>query len=136
VIRKTVAHAVCGPTTHEKLTQRRQDAETARRTQQSFAPFAPLREANRAIFRAGAHAGRGATARENVIARSVVCDEAISFVDGEIASQTALAMTGGGDFQNRPLWIDSRNNGPSLLTDGIASFSLIWRLSEQIQESS
>ena len=88
------------------------------------------------IFRTDAHAGRGATADENVIARSVLCDEAISFVDGEIASQTALAMTGGGDFQNRPLWIDSRNNVPSLLTDGIASFSLIWRLSEQIQESS
>jgi hypothetical protein len=52
------------------------------------------------IFRIDAHAGRGATADENVIARSVVCDcasilqdEAISFVDGEIASQTALAMT-------------------------------------------
>ena len=52
------------------------------------------------MFRTGAHAGRGATADENVIARSVVCDcasilqdEAISFVDVEIASQTALAMT-------------------------------------------
>jgi hypothetical protein len=48
---------------------------------------------SRAIFRTDAHAGRGATADENVIARSVFCDEAISFVDGEIASQTALAMT-------------------------------------------
>jgi hypothetical protein len=61
----------------------------------------------RAIFRtllkdadAIAHAGRGATADENVIARSVLCDEAISFVDGEIASQTALAMTGEVDFQS------------------------------------
>ena len=52
-----------------------------------------MRETRGAIFRADAHAGRDATADENVIARSVVCDEAISFVDREIASQTALAMT-------------------------------------------
>jgi len=53
-----------------------------------------------AIFRPVVHAGRDATADENVIARSVVCDEAISFVDGEIASQTALAMTGWNDFRD------------------------------------
>ena len=42
---------------HEKLTQRRQDAEAVRRTQQSFAPFAPLREASRAIFKTAICAG-------------------------------------------------------------------------------
>jgi hypothetical protein len=58
-------------------------------------PWRPLREISDAIFRAGVHAGRGASAHGNVIARSVVCDcasilqdEAISFVDEEIASQT------------------------------------------------
>jgi ABC-type multidrug transport system fused ATPase/permease subunit len=37
-------------TADEKLTQRRQDAEAARRTQRFLAPFAPLREARGAIF--------------------------------------------------------------------------------------
>jgi hypothetical protein len=46
-----IAHAGRDATAHEKLTQRRQDAEAVRRTQQSLAPFAPLREASRAIFR-------------------------------------------------------------------------------------
>jgi oxygen-independent coproporphyrinogen-3 oxidase len=67
---RTAAHAgrgasakpPCG-TTGEKLTQRRQDAKMARRTQRSLAPFAPLREASRAVFRTGAHAGRGASAK-------------------------------------------------------------------------
>ena len=57
---RTAAHAgrgasakpPCG-TTGEKLTQRRQDAKMARRTQRSLAPFAPLREASRAVFRTG-----------------------------------------------------------------------------------
>jgi hypothetical protein len=34
-----------GATADEKLTPRRQDAEAVRRTQRSFAPFAPLRQA-------------------------------------------------------------------------------------------
>ncbi|MBM4458015.1 MAG: hypothetical protein FJ011_09665 [Chloroflexi bacterium] len=75
------------------------------RRQRPADPERRLRTASRperwaAISRASAHAGRSATAGEKVIARSVVgdCasilqDEAISFVDEEIASQTALAMT-------------------------------------------
>ncbi|MBM4456298.1 MAG: thiol reductant ABC exporter subunit CydD [Chloroflexi bacterium] len=55
------AHAAAGGSADEKLTQRRQDAEAARRTQRSLATFAPLREASRAIFGTVAHTGRGAS---------------------------------------------------------------------------
>jgi O-antigen/teichoic acid export membrane protein len=61
---RTDAHAGRDATADEKLTQRRQDAEAVRRTQQSFAPFAPLREASRVIFRTDAHAVGAATAHE------------------------------------------------------------------------
>jgi hypothetical protein len=64
---RTVAHAAAGATTGEKLTPRRQDAEAVRRTQRSFAPFAPLREASRVIFRAE-HAPRVAGTKKSCCA--------------------------------------------------------------------
>ena len=42
---RTDDHAAAGASADEKLTQRRQDAEAARRTQRFLAPFAPLRQA-------------------------------------------------------------------------------------------
>ena len=63
------AQPPCG-TVHEKLTQRRQDAEAVRRTQQSLAPFAPLREASRVIFRTGGSAGGGR--RAAIVRRLIV----------------------------------------------------------------
>ena len=51
VVFRTGAHVGRGATADEKLTQRRQDAEAVRRTQLPLAPFAPLREDSRAVFR-------------------------------------------------------------------------------------
>jgi hypothetical protein len=110
-----------GGTADEKLTQRRQDAEAARRTQRSLAPFAPLREASRAIFRTDAHAGRGATADENPV--SAQCLRHTSQVGHRIYRTGLLALAlillwAGGD-----LWTTLRYHRGLTASGGLASHS-------------